>query len=707
MERAVTALAQALHRSNLEPTAEDFADWIWLAAACTMAAIDYSAERAQLPQPLNQSTPIPRAEPKSATRPELPRTEATNAERPKAPRSEPTSAEHPEPPWAEPRPAADLRMPGLGTDRASDALPFRTPGGRALPHPLAVVRALRPLVQRVPAPDRPQILDEEPSIRRAVDSGLWLPVFRPRTVPWLELALVIDESPSMIIWNQTIRELQALLAHHGAFRDLRVWRLRTGSNTQEVSFHTPSGSSSRSYKELINPARRCLILVVTDCISPAWQGVTLIQWLKAWGQVHPVTVIQMLPEHFWSLGRLETASPVAVTATGCAIPNARLRALRRVPRWLDDSPDDNFPVPVITLEPDSLADWARFIADGGAREIPAFLFHPRGLSETKRPPVDFARFRANASPTAFKLACFLAAAPLRLPVMQLIRQVLVPEANQTHMAEFLLSGLIKQVVPPKEAAASQMAQPRPDWDQIEYDFIDDNLRRSLLEAGLITDAAQVQEAVSDYIAEHDGGANFFRAVIVDPETAGEIAFPQGSKTFAKVSAAVLSLLGGPYRELAWRLTRPPDRVSDVQYAAQSTMRGVGGELIQKQERGMRASSNKMTEPAVRRPRYAPKITTAAPDTYNLFFSHKRQDYPVTKSIIDLIQRNTDIRCFISGDIEKGTDWREAIANLLTRSSSLVLMLTEPDEDWGWCLYETGFFDALTKVSNDTRTRLFT
>ena len=27
----------------------------------------------------------------------------------------------------------------------------------------------------------------------------------------------------------------------------------------------------------------------------------------------------------------------------------------------------------------------------------------------------------------------------------------------------------------------------------------------------------------------------------------------------------------------------------------------------------------------------------------------------------------------------------------------MLVFTDPDEDWGWCLYETGFFDALSQI----------
>jgi hypothetical protein len=124
---------------------------------------------------------------------------------------------------------------------------------------------------------------------------------------------------------------------------------------------------------------------------------------------------------------------------------------------------------------------------------------------------------------------------------------------------------------------------------------------------------------------------------------------------------------------------------------------------------MKAPSFNMTEPPARRPRRRAAnnhaAAAAAPATYNLFFSHKTHDQPVTKSIISLIEGNTEnVRCFISEDIEKGTNWHATIVKNLKLSNFLVLVFTDPEEDWGWCLYETGFFYALTQIPGAVQTR---
>nr|VFK26502.1 MAG: GTPase SAR1 family protein [Candidatus Kentron sp. MB] len=139
-----------------------------------------------------------------------------------------------------------------------------------------------------------------------------------------------------------------------------------------------------------------------------------------------------------------------------------------------------------------------------------------------------------ASPVAFKLACFLAAAPLRLPIMRLVQQALVPESGQTHLAEFFLSGLIRRV--DTEEAIT-------DPDEIQYDFFSVALRDRLLNAGLVTDTIQVQEVVSDYVAEHYGGGIDFRAALLNPEAMGGIEIDVDGDPFARVTAHVLKKLG--------------------------------------------------------------------------------------------------------------------------------------------------------------------
>jgi hypothetical protein len=93
--------------------------------------------------------------------------------------------------------------------------------------------------------------------------------------------------------------------------------------------------------------------------------------------------------------------------------------------------------------------------------------------------------------------------------------------------------------------------------------------------------------------------------------------------------------------------------------------------------------------------------------YSIFFSHKTHDEKVTNQIMKLLEQHSKgIKYFVSENIEKGTRWRQAIAKHLNRASFLILVFTDPHEDWGWCLYETGFFDALSQISPAKLRRIY-
>ena len=67
------------------------------------------------------------------------------------------------------------------------------------------------------------------------------------------------------------------------------------------------------------------------------------------------------------------------------------------------------------------------------------------------------------------------------------------------------------------------------------------------------------------------------------------------------------------------------------------------------------------------------------ERYSVFFSHKVNDSGVTKALKDLLDSHTEhVDFHISEQIEKGTAWRKAIADLLNRANFLVLVFTDPN-----------------------------
>ena len=86
----------------------------------------------------------------------------------------------------------------------------------------------------------------------------------------------------------------------------------------------------------------------------------------------------------------------------------------------------------------------------------------------------------------------------------------------------------------------------------------------------------------------------------------------------------------------------------------------------------------------------------ADDKFRVFISHKHEDHEVATTVAECLQRvAAPVECFVSGsDIGAGTDWNREIREALKRSHLLILLFTNPSQNWDWCLYEAGLFTRL-------------
>jgi hypothetical protein len=449
-------------------------------------------------------------------------------------------------------------------------LAFQSPAASALPGRLGLARAIRPLKRRVPS--RINLLfDEEKTVQCIAYEKIWLPQTRPAPERWLDVALIVDESASMVIWYKMITELQRLLEHHGAFRDVRPWGLVTDNTDGKVWLHAGFGPKarrgrSREPAELIDPAGRRLILVVSDCMAASWYDGQVNQLLIKWARYTPVTIIQVLPERLWLRSALSEATAARVCALSVRSPIQRRHYKLHDP-WLDTEPRQPVAIPVVTLEALPLANWARMLVSPGTTWVLARLLEldnatkPAASSEITKLYAEHDQtlslrqrvhhFRATASPLARKLAGLLATVPLRLPIMHLVQQTMLPESRQVHLAEFFLSGLLRQNTPDAELR---------DPDDVDYAFIkeeeeeEDEVRNLLLERVPADTAIEVRKHVSRFIEQEDGRPGRFKVSLENPDAVGELQITEGSISFATISAQILRRYGDDYARLADRLS---------------------------------------------------------------------------------------------------------------------------------------------------------
>ncbi|MFF4798655.1 SAV_2336 N-terminal domain-related protein [Streptomyces sp. NPDC001351] len=513
-------LAERLRSLGAEPSPRELAEALWLARYIGPAAVRPETPRqprptadhpddAQRPAPQHRDTPqAPPAPGESGARTRL------HAERP-------GPAGHPQP-----------EQP----DGQADFVPVRVPMATALPHPLALQRALRPLQHyRPPVRSATLHLDEQATAEQAAETRLLLPVLRPAVRREARLRLLMDVSTSTGVWETALDELRQICQGLGAFREVTVHHLREDADANLVAATSRDGDRAvRAAEQLRDPTGRQLTLVLSDCAGPLWRSGRMQRLLHHWGVAAPVAVVQPLPQRMWRRTHLPALPGVLRRHEGLG---ARLGFTP-----LDgETPPGALPVPVLAPTRTALGTWARLLAGSTGLALPAPAAwvrsdHPAAAPRPVRAEVEaeplVAGFRRIASRQAVQLAVSYSAIPLALPVMQLVQRAMQPQSDPTVLAEVLLSGLLER------GAEDGWYEFRP------------GVREALLRLLPRGDALLVLKHCGEYVDRHFGRqARNFPALALTRLRGRDADFAEGDAegvpdAFAEVSALVTERFEG-------------------------------------------------------------------------------------------------------------------------------------------------------------------
>ncbi len=489
----------------------------------------------------------------------------------------------------EPKVSPDL--PEAPPRQSASALPgqtVRVPLGRGLPDPLGLARALRPL-RRQRASANHLILDEEATADRSAEQRMWWPVYVPAAQRVIDLVLVVDTSASMALWDVMITELRLLCERLGVFRDVRVRYLAadvTDGPPRPVLRGDSPVLAEHEPEELLDRSGRRLILVVTDGVHPHWHSGLFQQALAQWASAGTVAIIQPLPQRLWD----RTGLRPVVAEFRAADTVGRSRMVHPQSQPTGDEEPDALPasaIPLLEVTPASFGRWARLAVGAGPARVSAaaVLVHAdsvdgngqyldRAVGGRDRAPADAATrvrdFRASVSPAAYRLAGLLSAvAPLSLPVMRLVQQVMGTGIGPAELAEVLLSGLLRQVTSSGDPVSNA---------ETHYDFAD-GTREVLMSTITRAQAVELLRMTSAYLTKrHDHGRGF-AAVAIDASMEDIRDAAASSPSFANVATMILDRLGRPTSPQAPRASPiPTDEQIAAALARRASQRGFVDDL---------------------------------------------------------------------------------------------------------------------------------
>ncbi|BDM82833.1 formylglycine-generating enzyme family protein [Acaryochloris marina] len=546
----ISSFTQVLKSANLEFDATDIADILWL-AQFIQAPVGSSDLNDQ--QGMNDVT------------------------------NEDISKPETKPALSTDQPAIDLLTPQSPTTgeqssntpaerKTSSGVPFAVPASPAIRTRLDLARALRPLMRKVPSQKQWE-LDETATVNEIAQTQIWNPVVKPAQERWLELDLVVEESKTTDIWERVIEDLNQVVQYQGAFRAVRTWRLSATSGQVQIFPRWNRRDSAtndrpripdrpKSPRELIDPTGRRLIWLVTDCTSDLWRQSQIFDCLRLWSKGQPIAILQLFPERFWSRTALSQGHLVRLWSHPVGL-KAQKFEVEGIPRRLQRKPSNKLvTVPIVSLDVESVRLWSRVLAGSGDAFTPGRTFNISSIdaavsstaqvssTSEKKAYERVALFRATSSDTAITLANLMAAAPVSLPVIDLLREAFrdqfTEEVLQAHVAEVLLSGLLHRC-------------DRDESEPCQYAFWGDNstdseerVRDILLGDASIRTTVRVLNELSACICRKLGcPVKTFEALLQDIQDL-ESELRNTALPFAKVGVDVLRRLGGEYENLAER-----------------------------------------------------------------------------------------------------------------------------------------------------------
>ena len=436
------------------------------------------------------------------------------------------------------------QTPPRPTSAGTPVMPVRVTLDRGLP------AGLRALKQTLPSP-REQILDAEATAKHALVDARWIPVFTPAEELRWDVVLVVDDGPSMALWEFVTRAFADLLVRQGAFQNVQI-RLLHLDETHGCSVRGAApGAPPHDISEILAPTGRRIVLVLTDGASDGWRSGAAQAVLLRWACTLPVAIVHLLPWRMWRNTGLRMHR-LAFQASAPGLANRRLSWRPQTPAAnpLYERLGDLTPVPVLGLNARWFGPWAQLVAGTSTRwtNLPTILLDPvydRVSTATIRaePAQRVANLRATVGPVTFELATCLAAAPLDLNVMSTVQRTLLPTSQLAHLSEFLACGPVDTIEPLQQGNM-----------RVVYEFAP-GLREELLAAGRQSITAHVLRVVEQCLPEARG---FSLSAHEESDDAGDPA-SELSEPLRGIRTTALAAMSGKHLALSRRLlAQSPD-----------------------------------------------------------------------------------------------------------------------------------------------------
>jgi transcriptional regulator with XRE-family HTH domain len=444
----------------------------------------------------------------------------------------PIDPDQPEPtPEPERQKDPDLTLDKSRNRERERPAPPQPAGGGATPLGLRVARQRRPPMTGALAPFRritrpgPPAVDVDRSVEAIAEAHRLVVVTAPRQEPGLDVILLVDETPATPAWEPQLNDLESRLRRVGAFRSITRWILE-GDARSAPRVRRPRRPGHPPAR-LADPTGRTLLLIVTDAVSAHWYAAPTWHAIDAWARVMPTSLVQVLPRRHWASTAIG-APAVAVRSHGRR--EGTLAGEVRFSWWTRDDVPEGRAIPITSCSAPDLHRWARAVTTASGWADAVLSRPPRHAGPgPDGPAASVAQrvqaFHRRASEAAAALARLAAHGDLlSLPLIRVLQEELVPDADLATTSEFLVSGLLERVNP-----EGTLFRFRPGVTDL------------LLRGTTLAEEWESFRVLSAHLEQHAGPGDAVHALLADP--AGDAKLDRGLRPFAAMTRQMAARLG--------------------------------------------------------------------------------------------------------------------------------------------------------------------
>ena len=378
-------------------------------------------------------------------------------------------------------------------------------------------------------------LDEDKSVEQIASSKVFNLVFRGVEEKIFSLTILIDQYETMEIWQELIQSFEQMLSTMGVFYQISVYYWDTTEKKPKL-YYDKSLRKKLDESNVVLNGQRTLVWILSDCLAPSWQSGEAFKSIERWSKKSFTSIVQMFPKPMWAGTMLHKGRETQFSTKKSMLLNDALVSHSHKKR------KQRLQIPIVSFNPYALQAWARVVVSKPKNKISGielnefdFEYDRKKEKQVLLSDTRMKRFYSQASPLAQKLAFYMSVLPIDFQVTRILQEELLPQSNQSHLAEVFLGGIIEKNKTDK---------------QISYEFYP-HIREEFLANISANEAFNIMKGMSSFVSNNIGIGFDFSAYIADRE--GLFKIDSKSIPFARLASRVLQRMGGEYLEKGRRI----------------------------------------------------------------------------------------------------------------------------------------------------------